>query len=218
MNCKSQAFCLFCEYFSAQVHSLYTPKECNICDEMHLELLWCENCSRCACLECYRQEALDADYNNRNAEESESRSVGSAVFCLDCGLSTAYFVPLAHQTQCSECDSGFREMIWCESCRHPARSPIPLSAQGSGVEKGRWVGRVGTHLLAWSSAVTWPRSGHERWRSCVRGRGGVVGLRLAFPMRVLASDFQRQFCPTAAHVGQVFFLRNVEMLAPHVFR
>ena len=117
MNSKSQAFCLFCEYFSAQVHSLYTPKECTICDEMHLELLWCENCSRCACLECYRQEALDACYNNRNAEESESGSVGSAIFCLDCGLSTAYFLPLAHQTQCSECDSGFREMIWCESCR-----------------------------------------------------------------------------------------------------
>ena len=36
MNSKSQAFCLFCEYFSAQVHSLYTPKECTICDEMHL--------------------------------------------------------------------------------------------------------------------------------------------------------------------------------------
>ena len=117
MNSKSQASCLFCEYFSAQVHSLYTPKECNICDEMHLELLWCENCSRCARFECYRQEALDADYNNRNAEESESGSIGSAVFCLDCGLSTAYFLPLAHQTQCSECDDGFREMIWCESCR-----------------------------------------------------------------------------------------------------
>ena len=84
---------------------------------MHLELLWCENCSRCACLECYRQEALDACYNNRNAEESESGSVGSAIFCLDCGLSTAYFLPLAHQTQCSEGDNGFREMIWCESCR-----------------------------------------------------------------------------------------------------
>ena len=51
-----------------------------------------------------------------NAEESESGSVGSAVFCLDCGLSTAYFLPLAHQTQCSECDGGFGEMIWCESC------------------------------------------------------------------------------------------------------
>ena len=61
MISKSQAFCLFCEYFSA----LYTPKECTICDEMHLELLWCENCSRCACLECNRQEALDADYDNR---------------------------------------------------------------------------------------------------------------------------------------------------------
>ena len=35
--------------------------------------------------------------------------------------------------------------------------------------------------------------------------------------RVLASDFQRQFCPTAARVGQVFLLRNVEMPAPHVF-
>ena len=31
MNSKSQAFCLFCEYFSAQVHSLYTPKECTTC-------------------------------------------------------------------------------------------------------------------------------------------------------------------------------------------
>ena len=63
MNSKSQAFCLFCEHISAQVHSLYTPKECNICDE------------RCACFECYRQETLE------------------------------------------ECDNGFQEMIWCESCR-----------------------------------------------------------------------------------------------------
>ena len=53
----------------------------------------------CACLECYRQEALDADHKNRNAEESESGSVGSAVFCLDCGLSTAYFLSLAHTSR-----------------------------------------------------------------------------------------------------------------------
>ena len=59
-----------------------------ISHEMHMELLWCENCSRCACFGCYRQEALEADYKNRNAEESESGSVGSAVFCLDCGQST----------------------------------------------------------------------------------------------------------------------------------
>ena len=157
MNSKSQASCLFCQNFSAQFQSLSTPKECTICDEMHLELLWCENCSRCACLECCRQEAFEADYNNHNAEESESGSVGSAVFCLDCGQSTAFFLPLAHQTQFSECDSGFREMIWCESCRtctlatnagsvarwllrkhphHPALSPIPLSAQGGVVGKG----------------------------------------------------------------------------------
>ena len=38
---------------------------------------------------------------------------------------------------------------------------------------------MGTHLPAWSSAVTWPRSGHERWRSGVRGRGRVVGRYLA---------------------------------------
>ena len=107
MNSKSQASCLLCDTFSAQVHSQYTPKGCTMCDEMHLELLWCENCSRCACIECCRQEAFEADYNNRNAEESESGSVGSAVFCLDCGLTAACFLPLVHQTQCSECDSGF---------------------------------------------------------------------------------------------------------------
>ena len=33
---------------------------------------------------------------------------------------------------------------------------------------------MGTHLLAWSSAVTWPRSGHERWRPGVRG-GPILG-------------------------------------------
>ena len=93
---------------------------------------------------------------------------------------------------------------WCAGCfgyipTHLALSPIPLSAQGRGVGKGRWVGTMGTHFLAWSSAVTWPRSGQERWRSGVRGRGGVVGrfmvlsefsfltlsrfVRWAFPMR-----------------------------------
>ena len=53
-------------------------------------------------------------------------SSGSAVFCLDCGLSTAYFLPLAHQTQCSECDSGFRDMIWCESCRTCTCYELPM--------------------------------------------------------------------------------------------
>ena len=116
MNNETQGYCLFSENPSAQVHSLSTPKECTICDEMHMELLWCEICSRCTCFECHRQEALEADHN-RNAEESESGSAGSGVFCLDCGQTTAYLLPLAHQTECSECHGGSWELIWCECCR-----------------------------------------------------------------------------------------------------
>ena len=102
----------------AQVHSLSAPKECTICDEMHIELLWCETCSRCACLECNRQEAPEADDNKLNAEELESSSVGSGVFfCFDCGQTTAYVLPLAHQTQCSKCDGCFWVKFWCECCR-----------------------------------------------------------------------------------------------------
>ena len=148
--------------------------------------------TRCTC---YRQEALVADNNNRNAEESESGSVGRGVFCLDCGQATANLLPLAHQTQCSECDGGFGENVlvrvlsslhllrmldqWRTGClgntpTHPALSPIPLST-GRWSGEGRWVGRMGTHLPAWSSAATRLRAGHERWRSGVGGRGGVVG-------------------------------------------
>ena len=117
---------------------------CTMCDERHMELLRCEICLKCLCFECYRQEALEADYNNRNAEESESGSVGQT---------TAY--PLAHQTQCSECDGGFlgnvlvRVLSRLHLLRtlgqwrtgylgniptHPALSSISLSAQGGGVK------------------------------------------------------------------------------------
>ena len=37
-----------------------------------------------------------------------------------------------------------------------------------------WQDASGTHLPAWSSAITWPRSGHERWRSGVRDLGGLA--------------------------------------------
>ena len=89
--------------------------------------------------------------------------LASAVFCLECGLSTAYFLPLAHETQCSECDSGFREMVWCESCRtctcyecwvsgalvasvtstHPCAEPDPAQRTGVVWRRGGGVGRKG---------------------------------------------------------------------------
>ena len=58
----------------------------------------------------------------------------------------------------------------------PCAEPDLAQRTGGWCGEGKVGGeRMGTHLLAWSSAVTWPRSGHERWRSGVRGRGEVVG-------------------------------------------
>ena len=122
----------------------------------------CENCSRCACLECYRQEALDADYNNRNAEESE----GGA---------------------------------WGEWAPTSLRGVLRLHGRDQVMNVG---GRVSEVVEEWW-ADTWCRvsflfsRSHDfyAWHSRCDLRGSY---------RVLASDFQRQFCPTAAHVGQFF--------------
>ena len=53
----------------------------------------------------------------RNTEESESGTVGSPAFCVECEEGSMYLLPLTGPTSCACCEDDFCEMLWCECCR-----------------------------------------------------------------------------------------------------
>ena len=125
--------------FHVDVFSMFFISPNLLCvSRIHMELFWCEISSRCACFESYRQEAFEADYNNRNAE-SKSGSVGSGssasthgVPCPSCSPDAVFGVRWWPLGNVLVRVLSHLHMHWFPRKYHtyPALGPIPLSAQG----------------------------------------------------------------------------------------
>ena len=146
--------------FHVDVFSMFFISPNLLCvSRIHMELFWCEISSRCACFESYRQEAFEADYNNRNAE-SKSGSVGSGssasthgVPCPSCSPDAVFGVRWWPLGNVLVRVLSHLHMHWFprKYNTYPALGPIPLSAQGGCCGEGEVGGENVKHFPARSA-------------------------------------------------------------------